>query len=70
MITVKVSDLLLMAQDLNNDGYEYVEINELEADNETSKCLFFEALDGFGGCVVFDGIDHIDVSYDYKSELD
>ncbi|HAU84333.1 MAG TPA: hypothetical protein DCW90_02120 [Lachnospiraceae bacterium] len=73
MITVKVSELLKMAQDLSNDGIEYVEITELDADEMDGEtippALSFSAYDGFGGGIDYESIEHIDVSWDYKSEM-
>lgn len=42
MITVKVFDLLIMAQQLTADGIKYVDISEMEADGEIPKALHFE----------------------------
>ena len=66
MITVKVSDLLEKAKELSADGYDYVDIEETEADDEFPKSLHFEAYDGNGGGVDFEEIDHIDVDPFYK----
>jgi hypothetical protein len=69
MVTVKVSDLLIMANELTKDGVEYVDIEEYDSDEESPKCLHFEAYDGFGGGIDFEDIEHIEVSVDYKIEM-
>lgn len=66
MVTVKVVDLLKKAQELKNDGYEYVDIDELEADDDMPKALHFMAYDGYGGGIDFEEIEHIEVDSQYK----
>lgn len=57
MITVSVVELFLKSAELLSDGYQKVELSELEGDNEFPAALSFEALDdgtGFGvdyGCI-------------------
>lgn len=74
MVTVKVSDLLKMAKELDQDQIEYVDIEEYEADGNPEdeyflpKRLHFEGYDGFGGGIDYEDIEHIEVSCDYKFE--
>lgn len=68
IITVKVSELLKMAQELSNDGIEYVELEEYEADEESPQSLSFTGYGGYGNGLDYENIDHIEVSWDYKSE--
>lgn len=68
MVTVKTTDLLKMAQDILNDGYEYVEIHEVEADDELPACISFEALDGHGVGIDFEELEHIEISSTYKED--
>lgn len=70
MVTVKVSDLLKMANLLAKDNIEYVEIEEREADEDYPKCLAFTGYEGYGGGIDYEEIDHVDVSWHYKSESD
>jgi hypothetical protein len=66
MITVKVPELLKMAQQLFEDRVEYVEISESAADEEFNKSLSFCAFDGFNGGVDYEEIEHVNISADYK----
>ena len=65
MAVYKVSDLLTQAQELTNDGYEYVEITELEPDEDAPACLCFEAVVEETYSVDFDSIDACEVPKDY-----
>lgn len=69
MITVKVSELLNMVQQLSNDGIEYVDIEEYPSDEDMAKHLSFIGYGGFGGGIDYEEIEHIDISTDYKSEI-
>lgn len=66
MVTVKISDLLEKVQEMISAGYEYVDIDEMEADGELPKCLHFDAYDGYGGGVDFEEVEHIEVDSMYK----
>jgi hypothetical protein len=68
VVTVKVSELLKMAQQLSNDGIEYVDIEEYPSDEDMPKHLSFVGCGGFGGGIDYEEIEHIDISADYKSE--
>ena len=52
MITVKISELLTMAKDLKKSGCKYVEITELDSDEDLPKALHFEALNLDDGCAI------------------
>ncbi|MFJ5717302.1 hypothetical protein [Neobacillus sp. NPDC093127] len=69
-ITVKVSELLKMANELNKDKIEYVEIEileEQEFDGETIPAiLHFDAYDGHGGGIDYNGIEEVKISATYK----
>lgn len=60
MITVKVSELLEKAQELLAAGYEYVDVEEMEAEEDLPKCLHFSAHDDLGIEIDFEDIDHIE----------
>jgi len=66
MITVNVSELLKMAQQLFNDRIEYVEIEESAADEEFPKSLSFCAYDGFSGGIDYEEIPHVNIATNYK----
>jgi hypothetical protein len=68
IVTVKVSELLKMAQELSDDGIEYVDVEECESDEDFPKHLSFIGYEGFGGAIDYEEIEHIDISYDYKYE--
>ncbi|MDO9492561.1 hypothetical protein [Acetobacterium sp.] len=71
MVIVKTTDLLKMAQDILDSGYEYVEMNEVEADKtdaELPACISFDAYDGHGVCVDFYELEHLDISPTYKED--
>lgn len=63
MITVKVSDLLKMAQEISADGIKYVDITELEADGNIPKTLNFNGhnLDEFS-MKDYEEIEEVDLS--------
>ncbi len=66
MITVKVPELLKMAQQLFEDRIEYVEIEESAADEEFPKSLSFSAYDGSGGGIDYEEIEHVNICANYK----
>lgn len=71
MVVVKTTDLLKMAHDILDSGYEYVEMHEVEADEsdpELPACISFEAWDGHGVGIDFYELEHIDVSPTYKDD--
>lgn len=73
MITVRVSDLKNMVEELEKEEIEYVDITEFEESKEengdiTPKVLHFLANDGYGGGIDFEVIEHIDISAFYKAE--
>ena len=62
MVTVKISELLEKAQEMLSAGYEYVNVCELDADDDIPKALHFEAYDSsFGGGIDFEDVDHGEV---------
>lgn len=72
MINIRVDELLKMAKELSEEGYEYVEVSILEADEFEGEImpatLHFSAFDGKGGGVDFDSIEEVEVSATYKFE--
>lgn len=71
MVTVKVLDLKKMVDELEKEGIEYVDIQELEEqkfDGDTIPAsLNFDAYDGYGGGINFEGIDHLEIDAMYKA---
>lgn len=62
IVTIKVSDLLKMAQQLSNDGIQYVNIDECESDEELPKCLSFTAYSEDSMFEIdYEEIDHIEI---------
>jgi hypothetical protein len=73
MVTVKVTALKKMVEDLEEENVDYVEITELGGDEFEGhifpKSLGFSGLDGNGGCIDFDDIDDETVTRPYFHEL-
>ena len=57
MVTINTVELFLKAAELLNDGYDKVEVTELEQDNEWPACLSFEALESISENECF-GVDY------------
>lgn len=68
MVTIRVADLLEKAQELQQAGHEYVDVEEMEADGDLPKCLHFDAYDGCGGGIDFEEIEHVDIDSMYKTD--
>jgi len=71
MVTVKVSDLKKMVQELEKDKIEYVDIefheeHEFDGDNMPAS-ISFNAYDGHGGGIDFGDIEHLEVNAFYKN---
>lgn len=63
MITVKVADLLKMAQEISADGIKYVDITEMETDGEMSKALHFQGHNPDGiSTEDYEEIEEVDLS--------
>lgn len=62
MVTVKISELLEKVQEMVSAGYEYVNVFELDADDDIPKALHFEAYDSsLGVGIDFEEVEHIEV---------
>jgi len=62
IVTIKVSELLKMAQQLSDDGIKYVNIDECESDEELPKCLSFSAYSEDSMYEIdYEEIDHVEV---------
>lgn len=67
MATYKVNDLLNQICEIIDDGYEYVDIIELEADEYSPTGLSFEALDEYSS-IGYDGVESCEMPEDYDSD--
>lgn len=65
MATYKTVDLINRLSELINDGYEYVDITELDADEEFPSCLSFSAIEDSSSSVDFEEIDSVELPEDY-----
>lgn len=64
MATYKVIELMSKLYELLNDGYEYVNIYEIEEENEYPTALSFEAIDE--ACNIdYESIDSVKIPDDY-----
>lgn len=62
MVTVKISELLEKAQEMASAGYEFVNVCELDANDDIPKALHFEAYDSnFSGGIDFEEVDHVEI---------
>ena len=64
MATYKTSELLKQLCDLVNDGYAYVDVSEIEADEDFPASLSFSICEGFAGMNYCD-IDSCDPPENY-----
>ena len=63
-ILIKVSDLLAKAQELSQDGIEYVELSLLEADGELPACVCFNAYSATDdSCIDYEEINAVDANF-------
>lgn len=71
-ITVKVEDLKKLVEELIKDGIEYVDVDILEAEEFDGDIipatLHFEAYDGTGGGIDYEGIEEVKISATYKND--
>ena len=70
MINIKLTDLKNMVDELMKDGIEYVEVSILESEEFDGEVLpaelHFEAFDGTGGGIDYEGIEAVEVDPFYK----
>lgn len=70
MISIKVSDLKKMVDDLIKDEVEFVEVTILEREvfdfEFYPATLHFESYDGYGGGTIYDPIEEVRVNVFYK----
>lgn len=68
MATYKISDLHNRLCEMSVDGYEYVDIALLSADDDTPECLCFEAVEDSCGLVDYETVDSCELPEDYDIE--
>ncbi len=66
MALYNVKDLLLQLTQIASDGYEFVEVSEIPAEEEFPDSLQFTALENGDFFVDYDSIDSVDVSEEYN----
>ena len=68
MATYRISSLIDKLAENMNDGYEFVEIMELEEDDEFPTCLSFNAVEYDNCSVDYEEVDSVKVPENYSSE--
>lgn len=68
MATYKISDLHNRLCEMSADGYEYVDITSLSADDDSPECLCFEAVQDSCGLVDYETVDSCELPEDYDIE--
>lgn len=68
MKAYKVSDLYNKLSELANDGYEYVNIIVLDADEESPEALNFEAIEDSECSIDYDNVECCTLPQDYSYE--
>lgn len=69
MAIYKISDLLECFNELFSDGFEFVDISELPAEDDETACLNIDAIET-DGSTVSDQIDSVELpaAYNYEAE--
>lgn len=68
MATYKVKELLNTLHEIANDGYEYVEVMEIEDEDEYPPFLSFSAIANSFMNIDYDSIDSCEVPENYDSK--
>ena len=69
MAIYKTSDLLNMLSEIINDGYEYVEVMELDAEDDIPAALNFSAIDSDDCSIDYDNVESVEIPDDYDYVL-
>lgn len=64
MATYKVQDLFNQLSEIINDGYEFVDVYESEADDDFPTSLSFEAIDEYEN-IGYDGVESCEIPPDH-----
>ena len=65
MTAYRISDLINKLAEIMNDGYELVQILEMEADDDFPEHLAFEAVEYQNSTVDYEEVESIEVSDEY-----
>lgn len=68
MATYKISDLHNRLCEMSADGYEYVDIALLSADDDLPECLCFKAIENSYCTVDYETVDSCELPEDYDIE--
>ena len=68
MATYRISNLIDKLAEIMNDGYEFVEISELDGDDELPTCLSFSAIEYSDATIDYEEVDSVKVPQNYSSE--
>ncbi len=68
MATYRISSLIDKLAEIMNDGYELVEIMELEEDGDLPTCLSFNAIEYNNCSVDYEEVNSTKVPENYSSE--
>lgn len=66
MATYKISELYNRICEIANDGYEYVEITTLDADEDMPEALAFNAVEDSAFSVDYEELDSCELPNDYE----
>lgn len=70
MITLNVTDLKKLIDQLIEDEIEYVDF-DICTDNEYNvQYLSTDAYDGYGGGIIYDPINEVKISVDYRFDIE
>ena len=68
MATYRISNLIDKLAEIMNDGYEFVEISELEEVDDLPICLNFNAVEYNNASVDYEEVNSVKVPENYSSE--
>ena len=69
MAVYRIADVYNRLCEMTNEGYEYAEISLLNADDEFSECLYFNALEDSDSSVDYEEVESCQLPDDYCSEI-
>lgn len=65
MAIYKTIDLLNKLHEIIEDKYEYVDVMELDADDDTPEALAFDVFDDYDSSIDYEEVDSVDIPDDY-----
>lgn len=69
MSVYRIADVYNRLCEMTNEGYEYAEISLLNADDEFSECLYFNALEDSNSSVDYEEVESCQLPDDYYYNL-